>query len=403
MPITATASTSDKTDTGQASSSLHLTSVDALRGIAAIYVACFHVAMVPSPHLAMPEWIRPFMVSGSAGVAMFFVVSAFTLSISWFSRKDGAHPFRNFYFRRVFRIVPLFYFLLAITIPRDFYRWHVTHPAKDVLLNLSLLFNLVPGKSIGIVWASWTIGVEVLFYLMFPLVIRAGSTSIRLASCFIGALLTAVIFYQVVQFSSLSPALKAEYFPTGLALHVPVFILGMITYTIYVSGPFRRIRAKWFAILLVVAGIGLHLVLAYNRMYLGIVGTDWSAPAWALLVLGLVVCPVKPVVNAITRFYGQISYSVYLNHPFVIAFLMPVYPRIYRHISWNGLALLACFAATFAVLTPWAYCTYRLIEQPGIRLGSRLIKSLNRNDAVFNNSISVDARASASPLNPGNG
>ena len=334
---------------------------------------------------------------------MFFVVSAFTLSISWFSRKDGAHPFRNFYLRRVFRIVPLFYFLLAITIPRDWLRFHVIHSAKELLLNASMLFNLVPGKSLGIVWASWTIGVEILFYLMFPLLIKVGSTPVRLAACFVGALVSAAFFYQAVQSSNLSQTVKAQFFTSGLALHVPVFILGMIAYTIYVSRPFSRIHAKWFAILLVAAAIVLHLVLAYNRVYLGRIGTDWSAPAWTLLVLGLVICPVKPVVNTITRFYGQISYSVYLNHPFIIALLMPVYPRIYRHVSWSGLALLACFAVTFAVLTPWAYCTYRLIEQPGIRLGSRLIKSLNRNDAVVSNPISIDASPSASPLNPGNG
>ena len=95
--ITATAATTDPEDTGQRFSPKHLGSVDALRGIAAVYVVCLHMTMVPAPHLAMPDWIRPFVLSGGTGVVMFFVVSAFTLSISWFSRKNGLHPVRNFY------------------------------------------------------------------------------------------------------------------------------------------------------------------------------------------------------------------------------------------------------------------------------------------------------------------
>lgn len=378
MVITATASTSDTEDTGQRFNPRHLGSVDALRGLAAIYVACFHVTMVPSPHLAMPDWARPFIVSGSAGVAMFFVVSAFTLSISWFSRKDGSHQVRNFYLRRLFRIVPLFYFLLAVTLLRDWFSWHAIHSVKEILLSASMLFNLVPGHSLGIVGASWTIGVEILFYLMFPLVIKVGSTPVRLAVCFIGALGLAVFFYQGVQYSHLSNIKKAEFLPTGLALHVPVFLLGIITYTIFASKPFRQIRGRWGGGTLIAAALMFHLVLAYSGMYLGRVRTDWSALAWTLLVLGLVINPVKLIVNAVTRFYGRISYSVYLNHPIVIGLLMPIYVRIYQYVPGHLLGLLTCFAATFSVLTPWAYITYRLIEQPGIRFGSWLIKSLDR-------------------------
>ena len=103
-----------------------------------------------------------------------------------------------------------------------------------------------------------------------------------------------------------------------------------------------------------------------------------SALPWTLLVLGLAINPVKLIVNAVTRFYGRISYSVYLNHPIVILLLKPIYVRIYQYVPGHLLALLTSFAVTFAVLTPWSYLTYRLIEKPGIRFGSRLIKSLDR-------------------------
>ncbi len=378
MTITATAATTDPEDTGQRSNSMHLSGVDALRGIAAGYVVCLHVTMVPFPHLATPDWIRPLILSGGTGVMMFFVVSAFTLSISWFSRKDGSHPVRNFCVRRIFRIVPLFYALLAAMLLREWHLWRHIPSFNEIVLNACMLFNLVPGKSTGIVWASWTIGVEMLFYLMFPLVIKAASTAVRLVVCFIGALIVAVLFYQGVQYSHLPNINKGEYFSTGLALHLPVFVLGVVAYKIFSSRLFRQVRARWVGGLLIATALISHVVLAYSGMYLGRVGADWSAPAWTLLVLGLVISPVSPIVNAVTRFYGRISYSVYLNHPLVVVLLVPTYARIYRHLPGAGLGLLTCLVATFSVLTPWAYITYRLIEQPGIRFGSRLIKSLDR-------------------------
>jgi len=376
MVITATAATSDTEDSGQQFSPAHLSSVDALRGLAAIYVACFHVIFVPSPPLAVPGWFRPFMGSGGSGVALFFVVSAFTLSISWHSRKEVSHRTRNFYIRRVFRIVPLFYFLLMLTLVRDWFRFHAIHSVKEILVSVVMLYNLVPGHSGGIVWASWTIGVEMLFYLMFPLVMKLGSTPVRLVACFVGSLVLAIVFYQGVQHSHLSQSIKAGFLLTALAVHIPVFVLGIIAYTIFASKRFRQLRSKWVGGALVAVALTIYLTFAYTGMYLGRVGTDWSAPAYAILVLGLVICPLTPIVNAVTRFYGRISYSVYLNHPLVIVLLLPVYARIYKFAQWPLLALLSCFAVTLAVLTPWAYLTYRLIEQPGIRLGSRLIKSL---------------------------
>ena len=213
MVTTATASTPETGDTGLQFNPKHLGSVDALRGLAAIYVACLHTTIMPSPYLTMPDWARPLIMSGSTAVALFFVVSAFTLSNSWFSRNEGSHQVRNFYLRRIFRIVPLFYFLLALTLLRDWFVWHKLHSAASILLNASMLFNLVPGGSTGIVWASWTIGVEILFYLMFPLVIKAASTPFgsRSASSVRSGL--AVLFYKGVQHSHLSNLTESRLSP----------------------------------------------------------------------------------------------------------------------------------------------------------------------------------------------
>jgi peptidoglycan/LPS O-acetylase OafA/YrhL len=54
--------------------------IDALRGLAALYVLLFHFVMIPQPKLYVPPAIRPLVLNGWSGVTLFFVISAFTLA-----------------------------------------------------------------------------------------------------------------------------------------------------------------------------------------------------------------------------------------------------------------------------------------------------------------------------------
>lgn len=141
--------------------------LDALRFFAIIYVVISHLVLIPQPNLLIPEWIAPFLINGGdAGVSLFFVLSAFSLSYSMDRRSGESALIRNFYIRRFFRIAPLFYCLMVLYWIRDAVVFNVLHPASEVLINASLLFNLVPSCITGFVWASWTIGVIALLYLI---------------------------------------------------------------------------------------------------------------------------------------------------------------------------------------------------------------------------------------------
>ena len=105
-------------------------------------------------------------------------------------------------------------------------------------------------------------------------------------------------------------------------------------------------------------------------------GLYWQALIFSCLLLGLAILPWRPLVNRTTLFYGAISYSFYLNHPTLVVALTPAYKRIYawplRPTFQYGISL----ALTVGLLTLLSYATYRLIEQPSIRLGSTLIRRM---------------------------
>jgi peptidoglycan/LPS O-acetylase OafA/YrhL len=99
---------------------------------------------------------------------------------------------------------------------------------------------------------------------------------------------------------------------------------------------------------------------------------------YGILLLGLSIAPLWLFVNRVTRFYGEISYSVYLNHPTLVFGLIPVYRSIYA-LHWRPTFQYgACLLLTLSLLTALSYCTYSFIEQPGIRLGKRLIKKVTQ-------------------------
>jgi len=144
--------------------------IDSLRGLAALSVVFCHVAFIPIPTLHLPHWLRATVPFGATGVTLFFVVSAFSLFLTMPRHTESGRPWTSYAVSRLFRIAPLFYFMLVFSCLRDFFLFKTAHAPLEVLASALFVFNFVPGCQLGIVWASWTVGVECAFYALFPLI-----------------------------------------------------------------------------------------------------------------------------------------------------------------------------------------------------------------------------------------
>ena len=346
--------------------------LDALRGLAAVYVLLYHVMAMPRPALTPMAPLSAWVQAGGTGVALFFVISAFSLCYTMPGHHASGRPLASFYVHRLLRIAPLFYCWLAFSLFRDGRGDHAGHPWTEVLANLSFTFNLFNGWEEGIVWASWAIGVEMLFYAIFPLPflwVRGLQRALLLA----GASLLAAALAAAGLFGESGVALTDAFGPLR---HLPVFALGLCAYHAYraldtspTSMAHTRIRVAavtgvvvWLASI-VLASLGLLSSLAF-----------WIAcgAAYALLLVGVSRQAPRWLVNRATAYLGKISYSLYLGHPVVIAVLGPVFRRIQAHVTEPTLAYLACALLALAVTLPLAALTYRFVEAPGIALVKRL-------------------------------
>jgi peptidoglycan/LPS O-acetylase OafA/YrhL len=315
--------------------------IDALRGFAALYVVTFHVFRIGK--LTLPDWLTPIMSLGYSGVTLFFIISAFTLCLTLDGRTREPNWLLKFYFRRGARILPLYYtWLVAMML----WVWglHIFH--FYVISLAFFLYNFQPGRQEGLVWASWTLGVEMVFYLFFPFLFKFAGNLWRSIVLFVCSLLIAGIH------DYLTRNIKGYVIEISLFYQLPVFCLGIVTYRLYKKFTLQKVGP-----VLLIAFLAIFLFVAFGKPAFPIY---FLGCAYSLLLLGLSVIPL--IANKVTVFLGKISYSLYLNHPMLVGFMATYFSLI----TLNPLAkFIVCVVATLVPLVSISYLTYRFIEKPG--------------------------------------
>jgi len=357
--------------------------VDSMRGIAILLVVMVHTAQSVD---GKPEALRLFTDYGQMGVQAFFVASAYTLCHSWFGRADEGDRLSAFWIRRYFRIAPLYFlgiplYLLVETL------WSAARgdgavvppqylDAWNILANLAFVHGFVPAANNNIVPGGWSIGTEMAFYAVFPLL--AAVLSAAAARGRTALLATAVAAVALSQ-AGLGPAMALTGLQIGnngflyfnLLVQLPVFVFGMLYYMLERDGCWPLRGAAGNAIGLA-AGTAATLLVWYGDHPLRFA---WIPVAAALSFLCLFrLLALCPAANPRwLRRLGELSFSIYLLH-FVFAHKL-VYAVAEEVVALIGpVAAVAVFVPATVGVTAWlARWTERWIERPGIALGRRLI------------------------------
>jgi peptidoglycan/LPS O-acetylase OafA/YrhL len=385
-----------------ASSPRHFAYIDAVRGLAFLAVLSVHTA---SSVGAFP--LKGLFYRGGYGVQLFFLASAVTLcySISGRSAKEQT-PILNFFIRRFFRIAPLFYLAVVFysvfpnSIPRFWTaQWAPTgvHPSFYPITAL-FLHGWYPSTFNSIVPGGWSIGVEMAFYLLFPLTFRLLNSFGRAApAAAIGWAMVWLLFhfgpesFQHVVYPG-TPTLLWKFFVSyWFPTQFPVFLTGIAVYWLLkrddVKQFFRNARNAWLSLAASVAVLLLLLHSGENSpgrvcgIILSIAGIFLSLSGGNL----------KLLVNRAICYIGTISFSCYITHFAVLGLLfhlMGAHLDI-NHIwvetghRWsNTLLFLGLFLSGLAGTVAISTLTFRAIESPGGAAGRWLIGYLaRRNEA----------------------
>lgn len=373
-----------------------------LRGVAAVAVLLFHLHHLAG--LPLPPALRLVGTHFGLGVQLFFVLSGFSLCHSTVHTVGRASWIRDYLLKRLFRIAPLFYLMIAVWVAFFWLRGAKTDLAT-LILNLSFTFNLVPGKHESLVAAGWTIGVEMIFYAVLP-VLLVTIRDLRAALAF----LVAAALVSGAGLASLagSGGVLAGYASLSFVASLGVFAAGIAAYHLWRGLPPGRAAVTTVALVT----LGLAALLS-SPLQLRLLG-PWRpfVMLWSLCFGGLVVwqaaAPVRLLASWPLRFLGERSYGIYLLHPLLIVLLADPIRRVHAASlpALGDWAFLAAGGFVTAVVVSAAAVTYALVEQPGIRAGRRLIARLAGNagdDPAGARPLPVRPPAASSPLLPAAG
>lgn len=313
---------------------------------------------------------------GQGSVALFFMITGF---LFWdrLLTHGRQHDWLAFAVSRLFRLYPLYLPLMLAVFISVFYLqgWELKDSVNQ-LIGQTLAWLIFDRPDVNqyhqsgmlISNVTWTLAYEVFFYLALPLaamlfIYRGGWTQTVL--CLIGI----YALYQVVGWEH------------SLKKHFLAGFLGGIAAAYWIRRP------QWVAwSLSPLAGIIALLALAiaftmFNRAFnLG-----------ALLLLSLffvIVASGNTLFGALRprsiRWLGEISYSTYLLHGFVLWILLQRLPpalHLDARQAWVFLPLLAACSCLLVIISS---LTYQYIEKPGINAGRRTLHWLRQNGKFRN-------------------
>lgn len=381
----------------------HIDGIEALRAVAVTWVVLFHYLVIRESQAIADPWnawvaatapANTIVRNGYLGVDLFFLISGFLLILPWARNcaRGGAAPrTRDFYVRRIRRIVPAYYvhlvLLFAVFLPLLQGVQHAWENRALVAFNAaahaSFLHYTTPlsSASLSLNGALWSLTLEAQFYLLLPLL---APLFVRAPFLCAAVLAATAAFWRWLTLHDLE-GLVAMQMALGSRWEVPEAAIRHLLFTQLPGylGHFaagmamglawwrRRERAVsrteglgWM--LALVAGLA-GLFWAYGLGGGAVLGPVGS---WLVTVAGLsalvLACvsggamATRLVAHRPLLFVGRTSYSIYLYHvPMLLAWN---HFGLFHGSAWSLPMFLAAVLAA-------GWLSYTLVERPFLRGG----------------------------------
>jgi peptidoglycan/LPS O-acetylase OafA/YrhL len=333
--------------------------LDALRGIAILLVIAHNATL----HYGTTSYLHPLFDRGWMGVDLFFVLSGFLISGILLDTKESPNYFKNFYARRVLRIWPLYYCLLAfmfVVLPHASASQGVAIFAKSspwwaypfFLQNFLLPLSTDAAGPLGV---TWSLAIEEQFYLVWPIIVR-----------FLSKRQVAIL--AMVEIAA-SPFLR--YFLAAHHIHIYAnffcrldgLMLGAGLAALVRSKDFVRERYIGLALAVLAVATPLAVIMDLRR-------AEWIVFTFTSLAAGAIVYLAMfwqqkwfqwPLANRFLLFTGTISYGLFLLHKIAFAGVDGLHVNSVKHpLLTLGVILIGSYVLA---ITSW-----NVLEQPFLRL-----------------------------------
>lgn len=348
-------------------SAFHIPSLDGLRAVSFGIVFVAHAGL---------EHVVP----GGFGVTVFFFLSGFlitTLMRTEFE-KSGTVSLKQFYLRRVLRILPPFYFVLtaatvltavgflAGTLDRQAVAAQFLHYA-----NYWIVSHGYSGQALG-TGVYWSLAVEEHFYFLFPwlyLLLRRLRASHRRQAMVLWTLCAALLIWRCVIVFGFQAATDRTYLASETRFDSILFGAALAVWNNPVLDGAPKGRPWLWKLVLFPLSIAVLLLgflwrddqfretLRYTLQGLAL------GPIFIVAIRWPEFLPFRLLNTKVVSFVGVLSYSLYLTHHVIIFGVnhhLPQVPGLIRAGLSLGLALAISYGIYLAIEKPCAQLRKRL-------------------------------------------
>jgi peptidoglycan/LPS O-acetylase OafA/YrhL len=334
--------------------------LDHLRAFAITIVFLYHYGI-----FAHPAWIETINSFGWTGVDLFFVLSGFLIASQLLAEEDIS--LRNFYIKRVFRIFPAYFLVVALYFCFPALRERST-PAplwKFLTFTQNIGLDL---KQNGAFSHAWSLCIEEQFYLLLPLLMILLPK--KVGAWLIGILFVAGFGIRLFcWYHFVAPATTDSWVVWYKWIYYPTFcrLDGLLVGVTLAA--IQRHTVKYRIHLLIIGGVlitGAYILCQDEDLFnQSIFGFPLIAIAYGCIVAGAAGAMVKK--NLVTGSLAALSYAVYLSHKIVIHVTQDL---LGQWVAPNGtwmflICVITCLAA--------AWLLRYLVEKPFLRWRNSLI------------------------------
>ncbi len=364
--------------------------IDSLRGLAAMMVVFTHSwIVIPETY---PALFHQIVGEGARGVQLFFIISAFTLFLSLEKLNyTGQKDLLLLYFiRRFFRIAPLFYFAILISLIFKYFLPHFDHLTiknsfLDILTSITFTNGFFPTMFDSLVPNQWTISVEMLFYVFVPyLFIKVNTFKKSVRLYVVTSFITLILSMLFIFAGKDNPHewVNKIYFIiyTSFPFQLPNLLLGIVYFFVIKEGKsYKDVLGvlSWASIQTIIFGIYQKIIV--NKFDISMISPRIQVETilFILLIIFITKNNFPFINNKVMRYIGKISYGSYLLHFFVLVII----GRLINSLElFNELSIYykfiimstVCSISTIFI----ASITYKYIESPGQKLGLKVFNFL---------------------------